>query len=128
MFGKFLSSFSLRGQETDSESNRSYPRRKGDQCVSIIDGKIYPVEDWSVGGFLIAADDRVFGVEQEFDVTMKFRLRNSILDIPHKAKVVRKAQNRVALEFSPMTQKIKTGFQQVIDDFLAQGFADSQSH
>ncbi|MCB1682714.1 MAG: PilZ domain-containing protein [Rhodospirillales bacterium] len=125
MFGKIFSSFKSK-DETDDQSRRQFARRNGDHCVSVINGKIYPVENWSMGGFLIAADDRLFGVTDAFDVTMKFKLRNSILDIPHSAMVVRKSHNRVALEFKPMTKAIKSHFQQVVDDVISQGFVDSQ--
>ena len=75
---------------------------------------------------MINADDRMFGVADAFDVTMKFKLRNAILDIPHSATVVRKSHNRVALQFKPMAKAVKAHFQQVVDDALSQGFADSQ--
>ncbi|MBK6896937.1 MAG: PilZ domain-containing protein [Alphaproteobacteria bacterium] len=125
MFGKFFSRFTSTDEDDDS-SRRQFARRSGDHCVTVINGKIYPVENWSLGGFMINADDRMFGVADAFDVTMKFKLRNAILDIPHSATVVRKSHNRVALQFKPMAKAIKDNFQQVVDDALSQGFADSQ--
>lgn len=127
MFGKIISSFSPGSRDDDDPSTRRrFARRAGDSCVTIIDGRIYPVENWSMGGFMIAADDRLFAVEETFDVTMKFKLRDTILDVPHKANVVRKAQNRVALQFHPMTKVIRDNFQQVVDDFVSRSFIDSQ--
>ena len=94
--------------------------------MTIINGKIYPVENWSMGGLLIAADDRLFAVEESFEMTMKFKLRDSILDISHTASVVRKSQSRVAMQFKPMTKAIRDNFQQVVDDFVSRNFIDSQ--
>lgn len=127
MFGKILSGLmSSSKDEGDSVSRRRFARRSGDSCVTIINGKIYPVENWSMGGLLIAADDRLFAVEESFEMTMKFKLRDSILDISHTASVVRKSQSRVAMQFKPMTKAIRDNFQQVVDDFVSRNFIDSQ--
>ena len=48
------------------------------------------------------------------------------LDVPHRARVVRKSRDRVAFEFMPLTEQIRKSFQNVIDDFVAGQFADSQ--
>ncbi len=127
MFGKFSASEKSDTDQSDKASKRQYARRSGDHCVSVINGKIYPVENWSMGGFLISADDRLFGVEQEISVVMKFKLRDEILDVNHKAHVVRKSQHRVGLQFAPMPKKVKDGFKQVVDDFVAQSFVNSQA-
>ncbi len=128
MFGKIISSFTSSPQDDsgDDATRRRFARRAGDSCVTIIDGKIYPVENWSMGGFMIAADDRLFAVDEPFEVTMKFKLRDTILDVPHMANVVRKSQNRVAMQFQPMTKAIRDSFQQVVDDFVSRSFTDSQ--
>lgn len=129
MFGKIISSFtsgSSEDDQADHASRRRFARRMGDSCVGIIDGKIYPIENWSMGGFMIAADDRLFAVEEDFDITMKFKLRDNILDVAHKASVVRKSQNRVAMQFAPMTKTIRDNLQQVVDDFVSRSFTDSQ--
>ncbi len=127
ILGKLIPSLDSDNERTETVSKRRYARRAGDHCVCVIDGKIYPVDNWSLGGFLIAADDRQFGINQNIDVTMKFKLRDTILDVPHKASVVRKSQGRVGLEFLPMSKKVKTSFQQVVDDFVSQSFVDSQT-
>jgi hypothetical protein len=129
MFGKILSSLKSNDAETgqDSKIRRLHPRRSGDACVSIVDGKVYPVENWSYGGVMLTADDRMFSVDQEINMTMKFKLRGKVLDIAHKGRIVRKTPNKIALQFAPLSKKIQTSFQQVVDDFIAQQFIDSQT-
>jgi len=127
VFGRFLSSLKRHSDNDQMPTRRRYSRRNCDRCVSVIGGTTYPVENWSMGGLKITGDDRMFSTDQELDITIKFRLRNEILDVPHKARIVRKAKNRIAFEFLPLSQKIRNNFQQVVDDYVARKFADSQS-
>lgn len=106
---------------------RRHPRRDVDRCVAVIHGRTFPVENWSLGGVLLVADERLFGKEQEIDLTIKFKLRNNLLDIPVKGTVIRKGLGMVAIKFEPFTQIINRQFQQVIDDYVAASFADSQA-
>ncbi len=126
MFGNFLSSRSNSGRDGHSESRRKHERRASDQCVSMIAGRVYPIIDWSLGGILIAADDRLFGLKEEMDVTLKFHMRNNILEVPHKARVIRKNNNRIAFEFEPLSRQIRDRFQTILDDAVVREFADSQ--
>lgn len=126
MFGRFLSSLKKHSDNDEMPTRRRYSRRSCDHCVIMIAEKTYPVENWSLSGIKINGDDRMFTIGQELDVIMKFKLRNEILNIPHRAKVVRKVKSKIAFEFLPLTQKIRTRFQQVVDDYVAQKFADSQ--
>ena len=107
--------------------NRQHPRRSDDRCVSIINGQMFPVENWSSGGMQIIADDRLFAMDQDCVFTMKFKLQGEIMEIDHKAKVVRKAPQKVSLQFLPLSKKAKDGFQKVVDDYVSQRFADSQN-
>ena len=129
MFGKLFSSSPEVEEEItrENKSQRIHPRRGGDKCVTLIDGKMYPIENWSSGGMLIAADERLFAVEQDCDVTLKFKLRDEMIDIPHKATVVRKSANKIGMQFAPLNKKIHSEFQKVVDDFVSQRFVDSQS-
>lgn len=126
MFDKFLGSLLGTGSKADARNNREHDRRAGDQCVSIVGGKMYPVRNWSAGGLLIAGDERMFGVDEELDVTLKFKLRDEVLDISHKARIVRKGYGNVALQFAPLSAAVQAGFQKVMDDVLAQSFGESQ--
>lgn len=129
MFEKFFSSFTARSETEVDESKirRLHPRRSCDSCVSLVNGKIYPVENWSHGGVLLNADDRLFGLNDEVDITMKFKLRGEVMDVPHKAKIIRKNANKIALQFYPISRKIQSAFQKVVDDYVAQQFVDSQT-
>lgn len=115
------------GETTRTGLKRMHDRRAKDPCVSVIDGKTYPVENWSRGGILVFGDPHAFSFDSELDVTLRFKLRGeTVIDLPHKARVVRKTFDRVALEFLPLTQAVKKGFQTVIDDFMTAEFAESQ--
>ncbi len=75
----------------------------------------------------ILADDRLFAMNQDCVFTLKFKLQGEIMEIDHKAKVVRKAPQKISLQFLPLTKKAKDNFQKVVDDYVAQRFADSQN-
>lgn len=115
-----------REPEATAQTRRRHPRREVDQCVAVIHGQTFPVENWSMGGLLLTGDERLFGVASDIDLTIKFKLRNAILDIPHKARVIRKNPFKIALEFAPAGRHIRRMFQQVVDDALAREFANSQ--
>ena len=125
LFSRFLSQDNQR-EKPESSTRRLYPRRETDTCVIMIDERLYPVENWSLGGFLIYGDSRAFSLNDEVDLTMKFKLRDDLMDVEHKAKVVRKNNNKVAFEFRPLSQKIRKAFQSVIDDSVVAEFAQTQ--
>lgn len=111
----------------DVTHKRRHPRRETDKCVIEINGQPHPVMNWSIGGVLIQADSRSFGMDNEIDMTMKFKLRDKIIDVNHRGRVVRKTNDSVAFEFLPVSDQIKRNFQNVIDDHVAAQFADSQA-
>jgi len=110
-----------------SKKNRRHARRADDRCVSIVNGQMYPVENWSNGGMLVNADERLFGIGQECVFTLKFKLADRMVEIDHKAKVARKAPHKVGFEFLPLSKDAKQGFQKVVDDYVAQKFVESQA-
>lgn len=127
MFGRLFASLKADNNNEPHAARRRYTRRDCDKCVTVINGKTYPVENWSLGGLMINSDEREFGVNDEVGMTMRFRLRDDIIDVPHKGRVVRKGSNKVAFEFRPLTQQIRSNFQNVVDDYVASQFAASQS-
>ncbi len=126
MLGNFFTTLKKQPDNDQIITRRRYSRRECDRVVSVIDGKTYPVENWSLGGLQIAGDERLFGIDQNMDITVKFKLRNDILNVSQKAHVVRKARNKISFEFAPLNQRVRQNFQQVVDDYVAQKFADSQ--
>ena len=124
---KFLNLAKGQNYNNSERTRRRHARRDCDQCITVVDGKPYPVVDWSMGGLQIVGDDRRFGVNEEHDVTMKFKLSNTLIEVPHRAKVVRKSRERIAFQFTPLTDKTLNAFKNVIDDYAAREFADSQA-
>lgn len=126
MFSSFLASLRATTSNDSTETQRRHPRRGNDRCVVVIHGQTFPVENWSFGGVLLGADERLFGTTQDIDITLKFKLRNAILDVPHRGRVVRKTNGKVAIEFEALDKTIRRAFQQVLDDANASEFATSQ--
>jgi len=127
MFSKVVSSPGMEDRNDLIQRNRQHARRSDDRCVSIINGQMHPVENWSNGGMLIAADERLFALDQECTFTLKFKLRDEIMEIDHKAKVTRKVPGKIALEYLALSKDVQAKFQQVVDDYVSQRFAESQS-
>jgi len=127
MFGQLFANLKADNNNEPAAARRRYTRRDMDRCVTVINGKTYPVENWSLGGVCIMSDEREFGVNDEIDLTVKFKLRDEIMDIPHAGRVVRKGNNKVAFEFKPLTRSTRSMLQNVVDDYVASQFAASQS-
>jgi len=126
MLQTLISSLKAGASNDRQPASRRHPRRDVDRCVVMIHGRTFPVENWSLGGVLLLADERLFGKEQDLDLTIKFKLRNNLLDVPHRGRVVRKSPGKVAIQFEPLSQIISRQFQQVVDDYVAGEFANSQ--
>ena len=109
-------------------SRREYPRRAADKCIGLINGQAVPVLDWSQGGMRVLGDTRTVNVGQELNVMLKFHMNDELIDVQHKASVVRKSGDFFALKFAPLTNEIKDTFQHIIDNFNADEFATSQVH
>lgn len=108
-------------------TRRNYERRAADTCVGQIGEHVYPVENWSQGGVLLSGDNRFLGAQEVYDLTMRFRLRDRVLNVKQQAQVVRQAGTRTAMRFLPLTREVRNAFQSVIDDLVASGFANSQA-
>lgn len=109
-----------------SKTRRHDPRRANDKCVAVVNARTFPVENWSFGGTLLVADSRMFGIGAHIDMVLKFKLANTIIDVPQHGTIVRKANDRIAVKFDQSTQAIRRALQQVIDDSVASEFATSQ--
>ena len=98
-------------------SRRKFTRRVCDTCASTINGQNFPVVDWSLGGMQVTGDTRMFSVEDEVDVMLKFKLSKNMLHIPHTGKIVRKSNEKLGLQFAPLTKKVRNDLQNVVDDY-----------
>lgn len=110
-----------------TRARRIYERRASDTCVTQVGDDLYPVENWSQGGVLLGGDGKFLGVEQLCDLMLRFKLHDRVLNIKHRGRVVRKAGDKTAIQFLPLTSEIRNGFRQVIDDMVASQFANSQA-
>lgn len=125
VFGHLFSHLKAKNNNHEHAIKRRHSRREADRCVVIINNNVYPVQNWSMGGTLIRADERLFGMNDEVAVTLKFKLGETIKDISQLAQVVRKSRGRIAFQFPPLSQKSRRTFQQVINDYVTGEFADS---
>lgn len=126
MFGALLANLKANNTNEQYSTRRRFSRRSCDKSVVIINGQIYPVDNWSMGGVAVNGDTRAFGVNTSVDMTIKFKLSDSVIDLPHTARVIRKNAHRVAFEFEPLTHIAQKKLQTVIDDYVASRFAESQ--
>lgn len=126
MFGKLASSLKQDESSALLHKNRHHPRRGDDRCVGVVNGQMHPVENWCNGGMLITADERLFSIGQECIFTIKFKLRDEIMEVDHKARVIRKTPGKVALLFDPLTSPVQSNFQKVVDDYVSRRFVESQ--
>ena len=127
MFNNFLASLRPTPITEAPETQRRFPRRVADRCVAVVHGQTFPVQNWSFGGVLLAVDERLFGSSQDIETTLKFKLRNTIVDVNVRGHVIRKSAGQVAIAFEPLNKAIRRTFQQVIDDAVASEFATSQA-
>lgn len=127
MLKNILASFTKEDDLTTAPKiSRQHSRRSGDKCVSMIDGKMYPIENWSEGGVLITADDRLFALGQDVTLDLKFKLRDDMISIHQSGEIVRKNDNKIAIKFHELDKTSLNAFQHVIDDFLTRNFVNSQ--
>jgi hypothetical protein len=126
MFQQLINNLQLNASNDDYDSRRTHERREMDSCVAIIDGKAYPVKNWSKGGILVNADDRNFALNDVKDVTMKFKLADRVMDVRHNGRILRKDKDQFVIQFNPLTQDVDKSFTMVVDDYVSQEFANSQ--
>lgn len=126
MLDDILETLKISASNDDADSRRNDERRKMDSCIGIIDGKTYPIQNWSKGGVLLTGDDRNFSVDEAKNVTIKFKLTNRIMDVSHSGSILRKTRDKFVLQFAPLTQEVDRQFKQVVDDYVSQEFVNSQ--
>jgi hypothetical protein len=126
MLTNILDKLNLSASNDDVNSKRAHERREMDSCIGVIDGKAYPIENWSNGGVLLHGDDRVFSIDDVKSITMKFKIADRVIDVNHIGRVLRKGRDKFVLQFSPLTQDVDRKFKQVVDDYVTQEFIASQ--
>ncbi|MAF98064.1 MAG: hypothetical protein CMH26_05450 [Micavibrio sp.] len=105
---------------------RRHQRRDNDRCVALIENKVYPIQNWSIGGALIRADERLFSVDDEIGLTIKFKFENDMRDVTQLARVIRKNSNNIAFQFAPLTGKGRKNFESILNECMNEEFAHSQ--
>ena len=127
MLNTILETLKLKVSNDDKDARRQYERRETDSCIGIIDGVPYPIHNWSKGGVLITGDERQFNLDDLKKVTLRFKLQDRVVDVEHSAKILRKNYDKVVLKFTPLTNTIERQFNRIVDDYVSQAFANSQS-
>ena len=98
---------------------RKHERRAKDHCVIEMKGQNFPVRDWSYGGVLVTADERMFALQQDAEFKLKFRLQGEVHTIAHRGHIVRKTKDAIALQFEPLTRDLRQSFQSVVESAVA---------
>lgn len=133
MIAKLMTVFGINDMDDETNdafdlSRREYARRSADKCIGLVNGQAMPILDWSPGGIRILGDTRTYNVGEEINVMLKFHLNDELIDVNHKASVVRKSSDFFAVKFAPLTNEINKTFKHIIDSFNAEEFATSQAH
>ncbi|MEM6781022.1 MAG: PilZ domain-containing protein [Pseudomonadota bacterium] len=126
MIKKWIENLTFTPSNDDQDVRRKHARRSSESAIATIDGKSFGVENWSEGGVLLNGDDKTFGVDQTLNMIMKFKLDDRVLEVEQDGRIVRKNNNKFAVQFGPLTDKAVRGFKQVIDDAVTREFAESQ--
>ena len=126
MFGDLFKTLKAENNNADYNHNRRHERRDRDQCAATVNGQLFPIQNWSMGGALIGADERLFNLQEDVDVTLKFRLGQRVKEISVPAHVARVSRGRVALQFEGLNNSSKRKFQDIISDCITDQFAESQ--
>jgi hypothetical protein len=114
MWNKIFKKIETKSNDNQNISRRRFPRRSYDTCVIQVENTTYPVKDWSQCGVLFQADGRNFVQGQNVPVILKFRLLQSVIELPLSAQVVRISASLVALEFQDISDEIADAFDRVI--------------
>ncbi|MEM9470100.1 MAG: PilZ domain-containing protein [Pseudomonadota bacterium] len=125
MIENILDNLRISASNDDFDSRRVHERRHSDSCIAVIDGQSFHVENWSQGGVLVKGDTRPFAVDEIKDLTIKFKTVDKVVNIEHRGRVLRKGVEQFVIQFSPLTYDVDRKFQQVIDDHMANEFANS---
>lgn len=120
-----MKTFMPANADQDFQFPPQVPRREADNCISVIDGKAYPVHNWSDGGMLVHADDRMFSLSAPVEVTMKFRLSGRIMDIAHRGRVSSSNPRPSRHSIRALSRDVSNKFKQVIDGSVTREFAES---
>ena len=116
----------IHASNDDYDNRRSEPRRTVDNCIGMIDGTTFPVENWSRGGVMFRGDSRLYSIGDTVEMTLKFRLSDRIVDVPTRGRIVRKSGFALAMQFEGLDPQNRRQFQNVIDDWSARQFVSSQ--
>ena len=127
MFERLLSGLYAKTANDTSLMRRRFQRYEGNNYEIDVNGKTYPVENWSEGGILFTNSDSIFGVGLEIQMSIRFKVRKVVLNLDHKGFVIWKGYNRTAVEFISSTKQARQSFQQIIDDHVASEFVQSQA-
>ena len=127
MFQQLMNSMKLTASNDDKDTRRAHERREQDHCIAVIDDVTFPIQNWSKGGILLQGDDRTFAVEDVKQVTIRFKMADRVMDVTHKGQIIRKGRDKFVIQFYPLTQNVDNQFNSVVNDYIAQEFANSQA-
>ena len=126
MIKKWIENLTFTASNDDQDMRRKHMRRESDTTVAQVNGKTYPVDNWSEGGILICADDKEFSIQDPIHMKLKFKLSDRMIEIEQFGTVLRKNFGRIAVQFSELSDVSSVQFKNVISDAVTQEFAATQ--
>ncbi len=128
MINSILSMLGLGDASKTVVQERKHVRRNASRRFFIeVNGKIFPVKDWSEGGVLFEVSDiKNFSIGQKLTLIMGFGFEHDVIKINHTAKIVRAANDSIAASFEPVKNDTKRQFDRVLDGIVSENFIKSQ--
>lgn len=99
------------------KNRRQHERMTEGCCVAVLDGRMVPVENWSLGGMLVQADDRLYKKGQNVELMLRFYTGTRIVNIPAGAIVARKVPSRLGLQFKDLSDHAYTQIKNVLHSY-----------
>ena len=126
MLKKWIENLTFTASNDDQDARRKYQRRYMDSAIATLGKDSFAIEDWSEGGLLVNADDKLFGIDQPLNMVLKFKLPNKMIMMEQAGRIVRKAHNKIGIQFDQLDTDNARKFRQIIESSVTRDFVDSQ--
>jgi hypothetical protein len=129
MFGKLLTFLGLGNASLYKkvDTRRQHIRHPGVHAEILVDGRVYGIRDWSMGGLSFeAAPNARLMAGDKVQVVMKFRFLHDTITIQHQVEIIRSAKRGFAAKFEALPATARRQLERVLDSQNAQKFLESQ--
>lgn len=129
MLKKVLKFLGLKGNDMaeTQEHNRKHIRHPAFHAEAIINGQVFALRDWSMGGvFFETMPDARIAAGDTVQMTLKFRFLHGTVNVQQIAHITRTMKRGIAAEFAPFAVTTRRQMERVLDSFYTQSCIESQ--